>query len=181
MKKFLIILLAILCIPISSYAISLSTLENNPERYLKIYENPICSLYLDTYSVKSVHYSPPYYTLKAKTFNVLYYSNRIYVYFENYNYDYSYSPQSTRKRIISEMNQCGETLDENVIKTRLNNALKENCGIYSVYDSGEIYTLEGKLTAKFDDMEPIYNDITYNTSNYYKANAVFKTYYKQDF
>ena len=36
MKKILIILLAILCIPISSYAMSLSTLQNNSSRYLRI-------------------------------------------------------------------------------------------------------------------------------------------------
>ena len=65
MKKILIILLAILCIPISSYAMSLSTLQNNSSRYLRIDDNYETATYLDTYSVKSIRYAPPYYTLSA--------------------------------------------------------------------------------------------------------------------
>lgn len=47
MKKILIILLAILCIPISSFAISLSTLENNPQRYEDLGGSTGIELYLD--------------------------------------------------------------------------------------------------------------------------------------
>jgi len=47
MKKILIILLAILCIPLSSFAISLSTLENNPNRYLKVAEDSEAAEYID--------------------------------------------------------------------------------------------------------------------------------------
>lgn len=47
MKKILIILLAILCIPISSYAMSLSTLQNNSSRYLRIDDNYETATYLE--------------------------------------------------------------------------------------------------------------------------------------
>ena len=77
MKKILIILFAILCIPISGFAISLSTLENNPNRYVKVSENSEAAEYLDTYSVKSIRYVPPYYTLSATTYWVHYTHNDI--------------------------------------------------------------------------------------------------------
>ena len=41
MKKILIILLAILCIPLSGFAMSLSTIQNNPDRYLKVDEDAV--------------------------------------------------------------------------------------------------------------------------------------------
>lgn len=59
MKKILIILLAILCIPISSFAISLSTLENNPQRYEDLGGSTGIELYLDYNSVQSLVYNPP--------------------------------------------------------------------------------------------------------------------------
>lgn len=58
MKKILIILFAILCIPISGFAISLSTLENNPDRYFKFSEDSQTAIYLDTQSVDSLQYNP---------------------------------------------------------------------------------------------------------------------------
>lgn len=44
MKKILIILLAILCIPVSTFAITLSTLQNNPDRYLKVDEDSTAAM-----------------------------------------------------------------------------------------------------------------------------------------
>ena len=87
MKKILIILLSILCIPISAFAISLTTLQNNPDRYLKVDEDSTAAMYLDTYSVKSIRYSPPYYTLSAKTYFVLYPYDYIILCTQTFNYD----------------------------------------------------------------------------------------------
>ena len=182
MKKILIILLAILCIPISSYAISLSTLENNPNRYLKVAEDSEAAEYIDICSIKSIRYSPPYYTLSAKLYFAKFADNRIYDYYEVFNYDYTYSPESTRKRVISDMNQSYEPLDEDVIASRVNEALLQNSGIFSNIEALSCWTLDGHLKAKFPPGSQTWErTLAYNTRGYDKANAVFQTYYKQDF
>lgn len=180
MKKFLIILLAILCIPISSYAISLSTIQNNPERYLKVDEDAICAMYLDTYSVKSIRYSPPYYTLSAKTYFVLYPRNCIGLFSQTFNYDYNYSLHSTINRVISDMNQNGETLDNDVVISRADAALQENSGITYSMTNLASWTFDGQLLKK-SESKTISDDATYAERPYWMAQAVFKTYYNQDF
>lgn len=183
MKKILIILFAILCIPLSSYAITLSTLHNNQDRYLKVDEDSTGAMYLDTYSVKSIRYSPPYYTLSAKTYFVLYPYDYIILCTQTFNYDYNYSMQSTLTRIVSDMNQNDEALDDDVVISRAQAAVQENSGItYSMtfLASWKFNGHNGQLL-KEPAHEPISDDATYPERPYWMAQAVFKTYYNQDF
>ena len=71
MKKILIILLAILCIPISGFVMSLSILKNNPNRYIEISELQGMTVYLDSDSIQSLVYNPPYYRMKITAYNVI--------------------------------------------------------------------------------------------------------------
>lgn len=180
MKKILIILLAILCIPVSTFAITLSTLQNNPDRYLKVDEDSTFAMYLDTYSVKSIRYSPPYYTLSAKTYFVLYPYDYISLCSETFNYDYKYSMSSTVNRIIIYMNQNDETLDYDVVTSRTETALQENSGITYSMTYLASWKFNGQLL-KEPASEPISDDATYPKRPYWMAQAVFKTYYNQDF
>lgn len=181
MKKILIILLAILCIPISSYAISLSTLENNPNRYVKVAEDSEAAEYLDTYSVKSIRYVPPYYTLSATTYLVRYTHNHILTISNLFNYDYNYSMRSTIDKVISEMNQNDESLDSEEFLTRVENSLRENSGINANTTILSVWRLNGRLITNFSNSPSTSSEINYGSFGYLTAQAIFKTYYSQNF
>lgn len=180
MKKILSILLAILCIPISAFAISLTTLQNNPERYLKVNEGSDATIYLDTYSVKSIRYAPPYYTLSAKIYFVHYPYDYISLCSQTFNYDYNYSMSSTVKRIIIYMNQNDETIDYDVVTSRTETALQEHSGITYSMTHLAAWKFQGQLL-KTPSNETISDDAAYPEISYWIAQAVFKTYYNQDF
>ena len=180
MKKILIILLAILCIPISGFAMSLSTIQNNPDRYLKVDEDAVCAMYLDTYSVKSIRYNPPYYALSANTYFVVYPRNYIGLCSQTFNYDYNYSMNSTIDRIVSDMNLNGETLDDDVVISRTEAALQVNSGIIYTMTPLAVWKFNGQLLEKLDS-KTISDDVNYAERPYRMAQAVFKTYYKQNF
>lgn len=181
MKKILFILLAIICIPVSSFAISLSTLQNNPEKYLKISEDYEYEHYLDLGSVKSIRYSPPYYTISANTYTVDYESNLIFSDSNIYNYDYNYSRKLTRIRIISEMNEKWEPLNEEIVKSRVEEALHENSGISSTVTLLADWAFDGRLIKRMPPNYTFHGDTHYGTPDYCMANAVYKAYYNQDF
>lgn len=181
MKKILIILLAILCIPISSYAMSLSTLQNNSSRYLRIDDNYETATYLDTYSVKSIRYAPPYYTLSATIYLVRYTHNDILVNLSIYNYDYNYSSKTIITKVIADMKLNDEPLDYSKIATRAENLLSENSGIEVNATFLSAWKLNGKLITN-SSLGSSYSDkVNYGTFGYLRAQAVFKTCYKQDF
>lgn len=181
MKKILIILFAILCIPISGFTISLSTLENNPNRYVKVAENSEFATYLDTYSVKSIRYVPPYYTLSATTYWVRYTHNDIVTRSNLFNYDYNYSMRSTIDKVISEMNQNDESLDFEEISTRVENSLRENSGINANTTILSVWRLNGRLIKNFSSGHSTSLEIDYDTFGYLTAQAIFQTYYSQNF
>ena len=181
MKKILIILLAILCIPISGFAMSLSTLQNNPERYLKVFEDYKSAVYTDTYSVKSIRYAPPYYTLSANIYYVVYGSNIVFAFSEIYNYDHNYSTESTMSRIMSDMYSNDETLDEDTVYTRTFATLRKNSGIERTATFMGIWKLNGQPIKRSAPTFSNNRSITYHTVGYDIAESIFKTYYKQSF
>lgn len=181
MKKILIILFAILCIPISGFAISLSTLENNPNRYVKVAENSEAAEYLDTYSVKSIRYVPPYYTLSATFYLVRYTHNDILVNSSIYNYDYNYSSKTIITKVIADMKLNDEPLDYSKIATRAENLLSENSGIEVNDTFLSAWKLNGKLITNSSLGSSDSDKVNYGTFGYLSAQAVFKTYYKQNF
>lgn len=56
-------------------------------------ENQSCAVYVDTNSIQSLRYSPPYYTLKGDTYIVTYANESIYKYNTAFNYDYNKSSE----------------------------------------------------------------------------------------
>lgn len=62
MKKILLLLLGLILIPFSAFAISLSEIQSDPGRYVKVAEGQTTTMYVDSYSIQSLRYAPPYYT-----------------------------------------------------------------------------------------------------------------------
>lgn len=76
-KSFFSILLCLILIPFTISAISLSEIENDPIRYVKVYEvmdETGCyytgSMYVDKDSVEVLLCAPPLYTIRGKTGSV---------------------------------------------------------------------------------------------------------------
>lgn len=197
MKKILIILLAILCIPISSFAISLSTLENNPQRYEDLGGSTGIELYLDYNSVQSLVYNPPYYRMKVKVYGVVY-NQLICAYSCVLDYDYYYSTKSTASRIIADMNENNEPLDEDVCRERLDQSIRENTGIELTMEPLAVWTTRGKLISNnrkslrttgnefstiigFGNVLDQTRSVELGTAAYYIAQYTFKSYYNQFF
>lgn len=67
MKKILLLLLGLILIPFSAFAISLSEIQSDPGRYAKVAEGQTTTMYVDSYSIQSLRYAPPYYTIQGKT------------------------------------------------------------------------------------------------------------------
>lgn len=59
MKKILLLLLGLILIPFSAFAISLSEIQSDPGRYVKVAEGQTDACYVDSYSIKSLRYAPP--------------------------------------------------------------------------------------------------------------------------
>lgn len=198
MKKILIILLAILCIPISSFAISLSTLENNPQRYVDIGGTTGIEIYLDSNSVQSLVYNSPYYRMKITTYVVVPAFKSICAYSYIFDYDYYYSIESTGKRIIAAMNENNESMDEDVYRERLDNSLRDYTGIEMTMEPIAVWTTKDRLISKnktylrkaANQFSAIYGipnvldrtfPIEYDSNGYELAQYIFHSYYNQYF
>lgn len=198
MKKILIILLAIFFIPITSFAMSLSTLQNNPERYLKHGRGLVSDIYVDTASIQSLDYDPPYYRMKITTYVVVPAFNSISAYSSIFDYDYYYSIESTGKRIIADMNENNEPMDEDVYRERLHNSIEENTGIEMTMEPIAVWTTKGRLISQnktylrkaANQFSAIYGipnvldrtfPIEYDSNGYELAQYIFHSYYNQYF
>lgn len=198
MKKILIILLAILCIPISGFAMSLSTLENNPQRYVDIGGTTGIEIYLDSNSVQSLVYNPPYYRMKITTYVVVPAFKSICAYSYIFDYDYYYSIESTGKRIIAAMNENNESMDEDVYRERLDNSLRDYTGIEMTMEPIAVWTTKDRLISKnktylrkaANQFSAIYGipnvldrtfPIEYDSNGYELAQYIFHSYYNQYF
>lgn len=145
MKKILIILLAILCIPISGFVMSLSILENNPNRYIEISELQGMTVYLDSDSIQSLVYNPPYYRMKITAYNVINNLKMIYAISWVFDYDYYYSAKSTSDRILAEMSENNEPMTKDMFSEKLEHNLREQTGIEMTMDPLAVWTTKGQL------------------------------------
>ena len=98
-KRLLATLFPIVFMPYMIFAISLSTIQNNPSQYEKVLENAAFTIYVDPNSIESLHYSPPYYRLKAKFYHIDYSEDRILEFDIVFDYDYNYSLDTMSKKL----------------------------------------------------------------------------------
>ena len=137
-KRLLAILFPIVFMPYMIFAISLGTIQNNPSQYEKVFENAAWTAYVETNSIESLRYSPPYYTLKSKLYVVSYSGDNILDYTIAIDYDYNYSLESMIKKILKD--HPDYSIKE---KGLLLQSTFENSGM--AYDSNEVHawTLNG--------------------------------------
>ena len=171
MKRFLLTFLLVLMIPLSASAISLDELQSNPDKYTKIYEAENGTMYIDSESIKSIRYAPPYYTLQVKDYYVLYNLNCIQQSISTYNYDYNKNCATLTKKYAALYPSYSS-------KQIIDLVLAE-----SKKDSGVIVTSVDINCYEFDGTfittgKPIYSqEVPFWTNLCYSADSVFKKYY----
>ena len=101
-KRLLATLFPLVFMPYMIFAISLGTIQNNPSQYEKVFENAAWTIYVDTNSIESLRYSPPYYTLKAKFYNISYSEEQILELNIVFDYDYNYSVETMSEKIVKD-------------------------------------------------------------------------------
>ena len=101
-KRLLATLFPLVFMPYMIFAISLGTIQNNPSQYEKVFENAAVTDYVDTNSIESLRYSPPYYTLKAKFYHIVYSEGMIIESNMVFDYDYNYSLETMSKKIAKD-------------------------------------------------------------------------------
>lgn len=180
MKKILAFLVALIVIPVSTFAISLSELQNNPDQYKSMGETSVMTGYLDMSSIESLRYSPPYYTIKCDAFFVDYNMNIITESSMIFNYDYNYSMHSTIKRIASDIRSNNEVIDKSLAQNRINAQMAENDGITVSTTHETLWKLNGEFFTE-TDLTPESIPAKYNTVLFYIAEEVFHKYYNQWF
>ena len=150
MKRLFLFFFLLLSIPFHTSAISLDELQDNPQQYQMIEQDSKYATFVDSDSIESLRYSPPYYTLKCTAYLVDYLQNVIGSFTMNISYDISYRDFNPNKRKISEL------------------------GIYIDNHSEDFWFLNGNYRLhkqKSYNDDPDINSLAYQVANYlfYKA------------
>ena len=112
MKRLFLFFFLLLSIPFHTSAISLQEIQNNPQKYQMIYQNAKCAFFVDSGSIESLRYSPPYYTLKCTYYSVDYLRDYIFSSTMNISYNISHRYFNPNKRKMSELGIYISTHDE---------------------------------------------------------------------
>lgn len=59
MKNILLTATALFLAPITTLAVSLSDITDNPDEYVMVSSNSTSAFYVDSYSISSIRYEPP--------------------------------------------------------------------------------------------------------------------------
>lgn len=103
MKRLFLFFFLLLSIPFHTSAISLDELQNNPQQYQMVDQDSEYTNFVDSGSIESLRYSPPYYTLKCTSYLVNYLQDVIGSFTINISYDISYRDFNSNKRKISDL------------------------------------------------------------------------------
>ena len=139
MKKILLLLLGLILIPFSAFAISLSEIQSDPGRYVKVAEGQTTTMYVDSYSIQSLRYAPPYYTIQGKIYYVSYTGNCIEKSTVIFNYDYDRSSVNLRKDLMPNNPYITDADRGNALW----NEIKANTGIKFTETDVYTYSLSG--------------------------------------
>lgn len=101
MTKLLLLVLFIL-IPLTSNAISLNELRNNPTKYKLVYSDSSGDQYVDNDTINVIRYAPPYYVISFTSYLVSYEYNVLSELHNTYFYDYNNNISTLLEKTHSE-------------------------------------------------------------------------------
>lgn len=138
-KRLLATLFPVVFMPYMIFAISLGTIQNNPSQYKKVFENAAVTDYVDTNSIESLRYSPPYYTLKAKFYHIVYSEGMIIESNMVFDYDYNYSLETMSKKIVKDYPYYSEAEKSKLLLQ----SMDKNSGMTYCVNEAHGWTLNG--------------------------------------
>ena len=97
MIKFLFAIFLIL-LPLTTNAISLQEIKDNPSKFKYIYADNKGDGYIDINSINVIRYAPPYYVINSSLYLVDYSNNAIAQLNSTYFYDYNNNVSSTLEK-----------------------------------------------------------------------------------
>lgn len=103
MKQLFLFFFLFLSIPFNTSAISLDELQDNPQQYQMVDQSSKYAFFVDSGSIESLRYSPPYYTLKCTAYFVDYLRGYIFSTTTNISYNISHRNFNPNKRKIYEL------------------------------------------------------------------------------
>lgn len=145
MKRLLAALIPLTFAPVCAFAISLSELQDNSQKYVKIDEDIYSAHYINTESIKSLREASPYYTLQADIYTILYSSRSILQETSVFNYDYTRSFKSINEKLEKEFALKGskELLYSKAYSNALWDEFQKNSGIVASDSTTEVYSFDG--------------------------------------
>lgn len=161
--------------PLSAFAISLDEINSNPNRYVKVIEEAEGTFYVDVSSIKSLRYSPPYYTMQFREIYIDYTMNLIADGSCTFNYDYN-------KSFLSRFGVQTRLHPSYTLRSIFNLAsedIKKDSGIISNSDSAACYNFNGVFDCTIDPL--LGEKVIYGSNNYEIANFIFNKYYGMNF
>ena len=170
-KRLLATLFPLVFMPYMIFAISLGTIQNNPSQYEKVFENAAWTIYVDTNSIESLRYSPPYYTLKAKYYQISYSEETICEFNIVFDYDYNYSLETMSKKIVKDYPYYSEAEKSKLLLQSMDKNSGMTCCINKVHlwtlDGSEVGTTSLYRRAKCGTRSIVYKIGLYIFSKYY--------------
>lgn len=179
MKRLLAITIALLLAPITASAISMSELDSNPEQYNKVVEDRDHIIYIDTNTIESLRYSPPYYTMRCNFYIASYSGNTIYGSTITVDYDYNRSMITLMRKILAQDKNNGIYDTKEQLYKKLEVELSKDEGMRVSLTNAKRWDLDGNLTG---ELSPSYG-IThvYGKSFWAIGSCLFKLYYNEPF
>lgn len=138
MKRIATIFLSFVLVPFLTFAASWSDLLND-KRYEKVYSDSYATYYVDLYSIKSLKYNPPHYTLQADEYVVtieqpVIMKKTLYI-----DYDYNRSVEKIMNYFVERNVQYSQGFSgDDLVKE-----LMRDSGMIANSSYEELYTLNG--------------------------------------
>lgn len=179
MKRLFLSAAALILAPLTAFAISINDLTNNPDQYKKILEEANNIVYLDVYSVESLRYSPPYYTMRGHFYSASYSRNSIEDFIVTADFDYNRSMKAIVNRDVKEGRKFGheKTFDEVFANYKRQVAI--DSGISANLTNIKVWDLDGNFVKNEPPLSGRKAD--FGTYRYYLASSLFKQYYNENF
>nr|DAV59622.1 MAG TPA: hypothetical protein [Caudoviricetes sp.] len=189
MKNILLTATALFLAPITALAVSLSDITDNPDEYVMVSSNSTSAFYVDSYSISSIRYEPPYYSMSCQAYIVSYDINTIFRFDATATYDYNHRFKSLYAYELRQHPGYSrkEILNMAINDFELNNGMTSYLGNMVFWDFDGNYL--GEMSARDrDNIAYLYGDYglddtscKINSAAYHVANYMFFKGYDEYF
>ena len=172
-KQILMTVILLLIAPFSTFAISLKDIQDNPNKYIGLGENTVGAIYIDIDSIRSIRYSPPYYSIQSIEYFVDYKANIILQSRKVFNYNRSI------KSLIEEQQRIHPSISKDAVVNVVLKEIKKDSGIISSIFDRKVYSFNGTYLGEVNNVLGE-NVITFS-NGFREADYIFYKYYNIHF